>query len=95
MRLSFLAIPLIAAPVPLSAAEPRPAGAMPLLAPGGLRALTCPATTSRPALNKSRPATAQKLSELPPANAYLSVYRKIDGCEVPVVARYGIGGARK
>ncbi len=36
-------------------------------------------------------AKMSKLAELPPANMYLSVLRAVDGCQVPVVAAYGIG----
>lgn len=39
-----------------------------------------------------RPLTAQKLNELPVADAYLAVSRQIGGCEVPIIVRYGIGG---
>jgi hypothetical protein len=35
---------------------------------------------------------AQKLTELPVADAYLAVSRQIDGCEAPIIVRYGIGG---
>ena len=38
-----------------------------------------------------RSAKLHKLGELPPANLYLSVYRLVDGCQVPVIAGYGIG----
>jgi len=38
------------------------------------------------------PARAQRLGDLPPANLVLTVLRREDGCERPVIVRYGIGG---
>jgi hypothetical protein len=33
-----------------------------------------------------------KLTELPPANAYIAVFRHdSNGCEAPIVVKYGIG----
>ena len=58
----------------------------------GGRADTCPQTTSVHAWTRDKKLTLQKLGELPPANAYKAVYRKIGGCEVPVVVKYGVGG---
>jgi hypothetical protein len=34
----------------------------------------------------------QKLNELPAADLYKTVYRRIGGCEVPIIVRYGVGG---
>ena len=64
-------------------------------APGasiGNKADTCPQTTAVHAWTRDRKLTPQKLGELPPANAYKAVYRRIGGCEVPVVVKYGVGG---
>lgn len=33
----------------------------------------------------------QRLDRLPPAAAYLTVYRSVDGCPAPVIIRYNIG----
>ena len=51
----------------------------------------CPDDPMVHLVRPGRPATAHKLTDLPPANMYLSVYRRIDGCLVPVIAGYGIG----
>jgi hypothetical protein len=37
-------------------------------------------------------AELRKLDELPPANLVLAVYNQVDGCPVPVIVRYGLGG---
>lgn len=36
-----------------------------------------------------------RLDELPPANEQLTVIHSIDGCQKPVIVRYGIGGGAK
>ena len=51
----------------------------------------CPRTTSYYAWSRDRALTPRKLGELPPANAYRTVLRLVNGCEVPVVVRYGVG----
>lgn len=51
----------------------------------------CPRTTSYQAYRDGEPLMPHKLTELPPANAYSAVYRRISGCEVPVVVKYGVG----
>jgi hypothetical protein len=54
----------------------------------------CPRTTSMYAWDRSQSVQPQKLTELPDANAYATVFRRIGGCEVPVVVRYGVSGGR-
>ena len=48
----------------------------------------CPRTTSHFAANASvfqgAPLAPRKLTDLPAATSYMAVYRKIDGCEVPL-----------
>jgi hypothetical protein len=43
----------------------------------------CRKTTAHPAW-RGKPVKPRKLSELPPADGYLAVYRTVDGCEVPM-----------
>jgi hypothetical protein len=43
-------------------------------------------------LPPSQPLPFHKLTELPPADAYSAVYRTVNGCESPIVVKYGIGG---
>jgi hypothetical protein len=52
----------------------------------------CPRTTSYYAWQRGKPVKPQKLTELPDANAYSAVYRRIAGCEVPIVVKYGVSG---
>jgi hypothetical protein len=51
----------------------------------------CPRMTGYYAWQRGKKVKPHKLTELPPANAYYTVYRLVGGCEVPVVVRYGIG----
>jgi hypothetical protein len=53
---------------------------------------TCPRTASYYAWQRGKQVAPRKLTELPPANAYYTVYRRIDGCMVPVIVKYGVGG---
>ncbi|WP_310467221.1 hypothetical protein [Sphingomonas sp.] len=57
-------------------------------------AADCPRTTSHHAIRPNEPVWPRKLGQLPDANAYAAVYRRVRGCEVPVVVRYGIGTRR-
>jgi hypothetical protein len=52
----------------------------------------CPRTTSYYAWQRGKSVKPQRLTELPDANLYLTVYRRIGGCEVPVVVKYGVSG---
>lgn len=54
-------------------------------------ATRCPRTTSHVAVQPRERLAPRKLSDLPTANAYAAVYRHVDGCEVPVIVRYGVG----
>ena len=51
----------------------------------------CPQTAKYYAWDRSKPVKPQALTELPDANAYAAVYRKVRGCEAPVVVKYGVG----
>ena len=54
------------------------------------------ARVSRGALYRSDGAAdAKRLGDLPPADAILTVLRREDGCEWPVVVRSGIGAPER
>ena len=80
MSLFLMAVVAAATPVPLKPAAP----------PQAKPAEQCKRTTAQFARRDGK-VMAQKLTELPPANLYMGVYRLIDGCEEPIIARYGIG----
>ena len=54
----------------------------------------CSPTTSIYAYRSDKPLKPRKLGDLPDANAYSAVLRRIGGCEVPIVVRYGVSGGR-
>ena len=76
-----------------------PAAAVSIPAPDSPAAPTqvrheCPRTTSVYAFQTDKSVKPRKLTELPDANAYSAVLRRIGGCEVPVIVRYGVGSGR-
>lgn len=44
------------------------------------------------AYRDGRPLKPHKLTELPPANAYIAIVRNDGHCDVPVIVRYNMGG---
>ena len=75
------------------AIQPNPARDMPVMRPGGdALASICPPTSRYEASGRSKTPQPKKLNELPAADAYRTVYRAVDGCEVPIVVRFGVGG---
>ena len=92
MRLLFLAFG-IAVSSSAFGAQPFPTGDMPTLDPNAGSPKSCPPTSRYEAARRGAKLGAHKLTELPAADLYLSVYRRIGGCEVPIIARYNIGGA--
>ena len=76
----LLAMAALAAAPPSSAPQPPP------------KSPNCPRTTSYVARWHGTALRPERLTELPDANAYLTVYRRIDGCEVPIVVKYGVSG---
>jgi len=80
MRVRALLVALIIS-APAVAAGPDPQPAKP-------PAANCPHTTSyladKSGLYQGKPLTPRKLTELPPATAYMAVYRHIGACEAPL-----------
>ena len=50
----------------------------------------CPQAVQYYAWQRGQKMEPRRLAELPDANAYKAVYRRVNGCEVPVVVRYGV-----
>lgn len=75
------------------AAAAAPAADMPVLNPGAGQPSNCPATSRYEAIRRgAKSPKAQKLAELPDADVYKAVYRKVGGCEVPVIVKFGVSG---
>jgi hypothetical protein len=92
MRLLFLAATLLGLSSAAGAAQPQPAGEMPVVNPLGPLASNCPPISRYEALKRGGKLGLKKLNELPGADMYKSVYRRIGGCVAPVIVRYGLGG---
>ena len=75
-----------------AAATPQPLGNMPLINPNAGQPDNCPATSRYEASGRAKTPKAQKLNELPDADVYTAVYRKIGRCEAPIIVKYGVGG---
>lgn len=56
------------------------------------RPSACVHTTPYYAYQDGPPLKPHKLTELPPAHAFSAVFRKIDGCEAPILIKYRLGG---
>ena len=98
MRTLFpaLALPLLVSAA--STAQPPsavPAREMPVINPIAQSPISCPPTSRYEAAKRGGKLGAQKLNELPPADGYKAVLRRIDGCNAPIVVSYGIGAKRR
>ena len=84
--------------VPAASAGPAPAAApAPAVErPDPLKVGSCRRATrhhaGKGAIHRGGPTVPRKLDELPPATAFMAVYRTINGCEVPMtVVEYRTG----
>jgi hypothetical protein len=75
-----------AVPVPAN-----PVREMPVINPNSRDSAACPPTSRYEAARRAGRIGAQKLNELPMADAYKAVLRRIDGCNAPIVVSYGLG----
>jgi hypothetical protein len=69
-----------------------PTGDMPVLDPRGSRPENCPATSRYEAMKRGNGPTAKKLAELPDADLYRTVYRRVGRCEYPIIVKFGVSG---
>ena len=75
-----------------ASAFPQIAADMPVVNPDSELA-RCPETPMSFARKMGkRPSQAIPLTELPSAQMFLAVDRRVNGCSAPIVVRYGIGG---
>jgi hypothetical protein len=89
----LLAVALVAfIPASPALAAAIPARDMPVVNPRDGQPSNCPATSRYEASRKGKTPQAQKLNELPDADMYMAVYRKIDRCEAPLIVKFGVTG---
>ena len=93
MRLLFLAgAAILATGAGAAAPPPQPAGEMPVMNPNESARADCPPTSRYEAARRGGPLKATPLNQLHDADMYVAVYRHIGGCEVPIIAKYGVAG---
>jgi hypothetical protein len=73
-------------------AAPQPTGDMPVISPKSGQPASCPATSRYEAAKRGKAPKAQKLNELPDADVYRAVYRRIGQCEAPIIVKFGVIG---
>ena len=78
--------------VAMLAASASPAGDMPTINPKANQPASCPATSRYEASRRGKTPRAQRLAELPDADLYKAVFRRIGRCEAPIIVKYGIAG---
>jgi hypothetical protein len=90
MRLLLVAPLVLAAASASSAADLSPVRDMPVLNPNP-NAEHCPPISRYEAARRGGKLKPDLLNQLPTADLYKAVYRRIGGCVAPVIAAYGIG----
>jgi hypothetical protein len=73
------------------AAAPQPIGDMPVLNPNADASQSCPPISRFEAMKRGAKLKPELLDELPTADMYKAVYRRIGRCVAPIVVGYGIG----
>ena len=76
----------------LSAIMVIPAADMPVINPKASQPANCPATSRYEAAGRGKTPKARKLGELPDADMYKTVYRRIGHCEAPIIVKFGVAG---
>ena len=85
---------LFATMLAAAAASAQPIGDMPVIDPKAGQPSTCPATSRYEASKRGKIPRAQKLNELPDADVYSAVYRRVGKCEVPIIVKFGAAGGQ-
>jgi hypothetical protein len=76
----------------LIGASAGPAADMPTFNPRAGQPADCPATSRYEAARRGKSLRVRKLGDLPDADAYKAVYRRIGGCEAPIIVKFGVAG---
>jgi hypothetical protein len=75
-----------------AAASPQPIGDRPVINPKASQPANCPATSRYEASRIGKTPRAQNLNDLPDADVYRAVYRRIGKCEAPLIVKFGVVG---
>ena len=63
-----------------------------IINPNGPASAICPPTSRYEAARRGGKLGPSLLNQLPAADMYNAVYRRIGGCEAPMIVRYDVGG---
>ena len=74
----------------LSASEPEAIKPARIVDPNASAPADCPPISRYHAMRRGGPLAAQKLGQLPDADHYKAVYRRIGGCEAPMIVSFGV-----
>ena len=75
----------------LSATEPEPIRTARVVDPNASAPADCPPVSRYHAMRRGGPLSAQQLHQLPNADLYRAAYRRIGGCEAPIIVSFGVG----
>ena len=75
---------------PAAAAQTAPAVPTRVIDPNEGQRSGCPPVSRYHAMKEGERLGLKRLDELPDADHYKAAYRKIDGCEAPIVANFGV-----
>jgi hypothetical protein len=73
------------------AVAPQPIGDMPVINPNADASQSCPPISRYEAMKRGAKLKPELLDELPTADMYKAVYRRIGRCVAPIIVGYGIG----
>ena len=91
----FTAIPPTASPEPVIPMPQQYApGEMPVLNPNAPVGKACPPASRTEAARRGGRLGIQRLTQLPAADMYVAVDRRVEGCMAPIITRFDIGGGR-
>ncbi len=88
MRLMVIAAAVILSSGPGAAAQVVPIGDMPTLDPNASSPSNCPPTSRFDATGRDKRLQPDKLTDLPAADHYKAVWRRIGGCDAPIIAGF-------
>src|SRR3954454_1201197 len=91
MPLLVLAL-TIAAGTSAAGVSPGPARQMPVVNPNAGAPASCPPISRYQAARRGGKLGPTLLNQLPAADMYNAVYRRIGDCQMPIIVRYDVGG---
>jgi hypothetical protein len=94
MRWYLLAAAVLVSGAGAASAAPQPVADMPVVNPNSPSSAQCPPISRYEAMKRGEKLGLKNLGELPGADMYKAVYRKVGGCVAPIIVGYGFGNPR-